>query len=139
MTDNSTRLDSALADAHLPALLMALVHLTGDAGLLTPERRAVYQPMAEPNEGGYSPKVQAEIRAIARQAIGAYFDGAPIPPEPSRETIRKMMDFVAGAEIPEHYVHFLMDELGLGGIDTKTPRWRRRRAAGRRRRTSRCW
>jgi 4-hydroxyacetophenone monooxygenase len=119
----AARLEGALADAHLPALLMSLVHLTGDAGLLTPERRAIYEPLAEPSEGGYSPKVQAEIRALAKTAISAYFDGAPIPPEPSRATIRKMMDFDAGADIPEHYVQFLMDELGLGGVDTKTPRW----------------
>jgi 4-hydroxyacetophenone monooxygenase len=123
MTPSSIDLEAALAEAHLPALLMAVVHLTGDAGLLTPERRAVYDPMAEPNLGGYSPDVQADIRARARRAIEAYLAGAPIPPEPSRETIRRMMDHVAGADIPEHYVEFLMDELGMGGLDTKTVRW----------------
>jgi 4-hydroxyacetophenone monooxygenase len=99
------------------------VHLTGDAGLLTSERRAVYDPLADANQGGYSERVQADIRAIAKAAIEAYRAGAPIPPEPSRATIRKMMNYVAGADIPEHYVEFLMDELGLGGPDTKTPRW----------------
>jgi 4-hydroxyacetophenone monooxygenase len=125
MTHASITLEGALADAHLPALLMALVHLTGDAGLLTPERRAVYDPAAEPNLGGYPERVQAEIRALAKAAIEAYRAGTPIAPEPSRETIRKMMDFVAGADIPEHYAPFLMDELGMGGPDTKTPRWDR--------------
>ena len=52
MTSRSEMLETALADAHLPALLMSLVHLTGDASLLTPERRAVYEPMAEPNIAG---------------------------------------------------------------------------------------
>ncbi|MDQ2859411.1 MAG: NAD(P)/FAD-dependent oxidoreductase [Pseudomonadota bacterium] len=126
MTPDSEALDRALAEAHLPALLMALVHLTGDEGLLTPERRAVYEPLnpfAEPREGGYAPSVQAAIRARAKAAISAHLAGAPLPPSPSPETIRKMMDFVAGADIPVHYAPFLMDELGLGGIDTKTPLW----------------
>jgi 4-hydroxyacetophenone monooxygenase len=123
MTASPANLDEALEAAHLPALLMALVHLTGDAGLLTPERRAVYDPMAEPNLGGYSQATQADIRARAKTAIEAYLDGAAAPPEPSRETIRKMMDFVAGADIPEHYVEFLSEELGMGGLDTKTVHW----------------
>src|SRR5450432_621129 len=123
---DSRTLDGALDEAHLPALLMALIHLTGDEGLLTPERRAVYEPLnpvAEPRQGGYPPEVQADIRARARAAIQAHLAGAPLPPSPSPNTIRKMMDFVAGADIPAHYAPFLMDELGLGGIDTKTPHW----------------
>ncbi len=116
-------LDAILADAHLPTLLMALVHLTGNPGLLTPEHRAVYEPLAEPREGGYSPQVQIDLRQRAKTAITAYLAGKPLAPEPDPETIRKMMDFIAGADIPEHYSPFLMDELGLGGIDTKTPRW----------------
>ncbi len=34
-----------------------------------------------------------------------------------------MMDWIAGADIPSHYAPFLMDELGLGEADTKTPDW----------------
>ncbi len=126
MTADSETLDRALAEAHLPALLMALVHLTGDESLLTPERRAAYEPLnpfAEPREGGYLPAVQVDIRARAKAAILTHLGGAPLPPSPSPETIRAMMDFVAGADIPAHYTPFLMDELGLGGVDTKTPHW----------------
>ena len=67
-------LDAILADAHLPTLLMCLVHLTGDASLLTDERRAVYDPELGPllaREGGYSPAVQAELKARAKAAIEA--------------------------------------------------------------------
>ena len=128
MTPSSFDLEAAIAEAHLPALLMSLVHMTGDAGLLTPERRAVYDPMAEPNLGGYSQETQADIRSRAKVAIEAFLAGAAIPPEPSRETIRKMMDYVAGADIPEHYVEFLTEELGIGGA------WTPRRCDGRARR-----
>lgn len=123
MNRESISLDTALADAHLPALLMTTVYLTGDASLLTPERRAAYDMLGDANQGGYSPAVQADIRALAKSAIEAWMAGAPIAPEPSRDTIRKMMDYVAGADIPEAYVEFLMDEMGMGGPDTKTPRW----------------
>ncbi|WP_293538991.1 NAD(P)/FAD-dependent oxidoreductase, partial [Phenylobacterium sp.] len=36
---------------------------------------------------------------------------------------RRMMSFVAGAEIPEGYADFLVDELSLGETNTKTPVW----------------
>lgn len=118
--------DDALDHAHLPALLMALVHLTGDEGLLADERRAVYDsldPAANPDEGGYSAQTQADIRARAKTAIAAHLAN-PKPSQPlSPQTLRCMMDFVAGAPVPEHYADFLLDELGVGVIDTKTPHW----------------
>jgi 4-hydroxyacetophenone monooxygenase len=123
MTPLSIPLDTALAEAHLPALLMAVVHLTGDASLLTPEHRAAYDPFVDANLGVYPEEVQADIRARAKSAIEAHLAGAAIAPEPSRATIRKMMDCVAGADIPEHYFEFLSEEIGMGGLDTKTVRW----------------
>ncbi len=54
----------------------------------------------------------------------AHLAGAPMPPPPSDETDRaRMMDFVAGAEIPEHYAPFLMEELAMSGEDPKRPDW----------------
>jgi 4-hydroxyacetophenone monooxygenase len=116
-------LDAALAEAHLPALLASLIHLTGDASLLTPERRPTYVFMADNAAGGYSPEVQADLKARARTAIKAYLEGAPMAPPLAPEVVRKMMDWVAGADIPDHYAPFLADELMLDGTSTKTPDW----------------
>ena len=116
-------LDEALAEANLPALLMSLVHLTGDATLLTDERRPVYEPMVDGKDGGYSPYLQADLRARAKSAIEAYLAGAPLPPPPSEVVVRRMMDWIAGSEIPSHYAPFLLDELQLTGLDTKAPDW----------------
>ncbi|HEY5070828.1 MAG TPA: NAD(P)/FAD-dependent oxidoreductase [Caulobacteraceae bacterium] len=123
MTDISDTLDDALAQAHLPALLMSLVHLTGDDSLLTTERRPAYVLLADGRDGGYPPKVQSDIRQRAKSAITDYLSGAPLPSQPTPTTVRRMMDWIAGVDIPPHYAPFLMDELGLGGIDTKSPDW----------------
>ena len=118
-----TTIDEALAQAHLPALLMSLVHLTGDAGLLTPERRPVYDMVADPALGGFSEAIQSDIRNRAHSAIEKHVAGAPLPPPPSPETVQRMMDWIAGADIPPHYAPFLTDELQLTGVDTKAPDW----------------
>jgi 4-hydroxyacetophenone monooxygenase len=116
-------IDEALAEAHVPALLMSLVHLTGDAGLLTSERRPVYDLTTDPALGGLSEAIQSDIRSRARVAVEAHLAGAPLPPPPSPETVQRMMDWIAGVDIPSHYAPFLTDELQLTGVDTKAPDW----------------
>ena len=73
--------------------------------------------------GGYSEEVQADIRSRAKAAIEAHLAGAPLPPPPSLATVRRMMDWIAGVDIPDHYAPFLLDELQLTGEDTKAPNW----------------
>jgi 4-hydroxyacetophenone monooxygenase len=122
--DLEAELDQALACAHLPALLMSLVHLTGDAGLLTPERRPSYDfVLSDGFDGGFPPEVRDDLRRRARAAILAHLKGAPLPPPPERTTVRRMMDWIAGVDIPAHYADFLIDELQLTGVDTKAPDW----------------
>jgi 4-hydroxyacetophenone monooxygenase len=123
-SDLKADLDEALAQAHLPALLMSLVHLTGDASLLSQARRPVYDfILSDGFDGGYPPDVQEDLRARARAAILAHLDGKPVPAPPDLATVRRMMDWVAGADIPAHYADFLIDELQLTGVDTKAPDW----------------
>jgi len=123
MTDDAVSLDDALADAHLPALVASLVHLTGDASLIGRDRWPMYDPFGEVKSGGYSDAAQAEIRGRAKAAIEARAAGAPLPPPPSQDVVRQMMNYVAGAEIPERYAAFLMEELKMSGEDAKRPDW----------------
>jgi 4-hydroxyacetophenone monooxygenase len=123
MEETSVTLDEALAAVHLPALAAALVHLTGDASLVARERRPGDPLVGDSRAGGCWYGGHAELRARAKLAMEAYLAGAPLPPQPSFETVRKMMDFVAGAEIPEHYAPFLMEELQMSGVDPKQPDW----------------
>jgi 4-hydroxyacetophenone monooxygenase len=116
-------LDSALEAAHLPALMTALVHLTGDDGHLKPEWRPSYAFMARADIG-VAEDEQAKMRAFARRVIEDYQAGrrtviADLP----KATIRRMMDFVTGVDIPEGYGDYLIDELALRGESSKDPRW----------------
>jgi len=117
-------LEQGLNEAHLPALLMSLVHLTGDAGLLEEFPRPVYDFFADGRLGGYSPEVQEKLRDRARAAIAKFRAGdRKVPAPPSAATVMKMMNFIAGVDIPEHYVPFLMEELSIDGVDAKHPVW----------------
>jgi len=123
MADDTIDLDEVLADAHLPSLAAALVHLTGDARLVSRDHWPVYDFFGDSKLGGYTEAWQAELRGRAKAAIEAHLAGQPLPPSPDAATLRQMMDFAAGAEIPEHYAPFLMEELQMSGVDAKRPDW----------------
>ncbi|MDP3748767.1 MAG: NAD(P)/FAD-dependent oxidoreductase [Phenylobacterium sp.] len=116
-------LDQALETAHLPALSAALVHLTGDTGWLRPEWRPTYTPLSR-GETGVPEEEQVKMRAAAKVAITAYLAGkAPMAAIPPPDVLHQMMNFVAGADIPEGYGDFLTDELAIDGHSTKDPNW----------------
>jgi 4-hydroxyacetophenone monooxygenase len=113
------RIEAALTEAHIPSLTHTLVHLTGDASLLA-ENRPTYDFFGD-GQGNLPPALQNTVRERAAAAISANLAGAPLPPPPDAATVRLMMDFIAGAEIPKHYVPFLVEELGLESADPKRP------------------
>ncbi len=116
-------LDAALEAAHLPALIAAMVHMSGDAEWLRPEWTPVYTPLSR-GETGLSDEVQAEIRAKAKATIGEYFSNGRLQAtNPENPTLRRMMDFVAGEPIPETYADFLIDELAIAGKSSKDPQF----------------
>jgi 4-hydroxyacetophenone monooxygenase len=116
-------LDQVLKEAHLPALMAALVHMTGDLDWLRAEWSPIYNPLVR-DDIGLREEEKDKIRLAAKGAIEAYLArGALALPEPDTATLRRMIDFVAGAAIPEGYADFLTDELALSGSSSKDPQF----------------
>jgi 4-hydroxyacetophenone monooxygenase len=123
MAELDVDLDEVLKEAHLPALMAALVHMTGETGWLKSEWTPTYNPLSR-GDIGLPEDEQAKIRDQAKAAIEAYLAGKPLQRvEPDLATLRRMIDFVAGAPIPEGYADFLIDELALAGRSTKDPQF----------------
>lgn len=117
ITADDATIKSALASANIPALMCALVHLTGDPSLLRGSIKPSAEFMGDP-QGGISEADQARMRRAALEAIIAYRDnGQALPAAPSLEVVREMIDFIAGQSLPEHYGPFLLGELGLNQED----------------------
>jgi 4-hydroxyacetophenone monooxygenase len=71
---NEEELAGILLEAHLPSLLMALVHLTGDTRFLGADFALTYGAFDD-GQGGLSPEKQVEIRAAAQEAIRTHLSG----------------------------------------------------------------
>ena len=117
ITEDDQTIRAALEEAHIPSLMVALVHLAGDAKLLRGDIKPEMSFLGDP-QGGITPEQQEEVRALALDALRSYRDsGCQLPPPPTAETVREMLDFIVAQEVSDDYVEFLMTELSLQGED----------------------
>ena len=116
-TDSDAAIGAAVAAAHVPSLLAALVHLTGSADHLDGFPLPVNDPSNIGDEqGGLPLERQAAARDLAVAALKHWRDdGCPPLPRPSVATVRRAMNYVAGGQVPETYEVFLTEELHLDG------------------------
>lgn len=118
ITEDDDFIGDALRDAHLPTLVAAIVHLTGDTSVLARDTPLVYE-MGADGQGGIPETERELIRQRALDAIRSFRDrGCPAPAAPSPEVMRALMDFITGSALPDHYVPFMLDELGIGQSTT---------------------
>ncbi len=115
--DDDLAIRAAIADAHYPSLAAALVHITGDLGLIHGGIAPVYEFFGD-GQGGLSEAQKSQIANLAVTTLGALRDHRlEFPDSPSQLTVRETMNFVAGTQIPERYEAFLLEELALEGDD----------------------
>jgi 4-hydroxyacetophenone monooxygenase len=115
ITEDDAFLAEALECASIPALMMSLIHLTGDASLLRGPIRP--RPAATTEaQGLLSEEEKDAVRARALEVLKTYRDGGcRLPPPPSPETIHEMMSFIVGERIPDEYLPMMLEEMALSG------------------------
>ena len=123
ITDDDATIAAALEDVSIPALMMSMVHMTGDTSILEGPLRPLGLYINEVQ--GFMPEEQqAQVRAQALEVIKTYRDGGcELPSMPSDETIRKMMCFMVAGDVPAEYVPMMLEEMELDGIDVRRPHW----------------
>ncbi|WP_176329295.1 flavin-containing monooxygenase [Paraburkholderia sacchari] len=123
ITQDDAVIERMLADASIPTLMMSIVHLTGDTSILKGAIRPKTPVMGEV-QGGLSEDERAPIRALALEALKKYRDGGcKLPAPPSAETIREMMNFIVGMDVPADYLPLVLEELALDGEDARVAKW----------------
>ncbi|HEV7734743.1 MAG TPA: NAD(P)/FAD-dependent oxidoreductase [Candidatus Binatia bacterium] len=123
ITEDDEFLARVLEHASIPTLMMSLVHLTGDTSLLRGTIRPGATIMGDV-DGGMSAEDKAAVRAMALDALRAYRDrGCTLPPPPSDDTVREMLSFMVGTEVPAAYVPMMLEEMALDGRDARDVAW----------------
>jgi 4-hydroxyacetophenone monooxygenase len=115
--NDDTALYRALRDAHVPSLMAALVHVTGDPRIIRGEIRPKNDFLADA-QGGLTAAQQEQIRALAFRVLRAFRDsGQKLPPPPSEEVIAELVNFMIGEKVSPGYTQFLLSELALTKAD----------------------
>ena len=103
---------AALEHANVPALLVTLIHLTGQMDVLDGPIRP-RQVWGDP-QMGLTDEQQAEIRARALPVIAALANGGGASGfRPAPEQVRDMASFLVGQSVGDDYLEFLLREVGL--------------------------
>ena len=113
------QLRQALGQAHVPALMAALVHLTSSGKHLRGEIRPFVEQLAE-EEDGLTDGAREAARAMAVIELLAYREaGCPKLAAPRESLIEETMHYVTGAEIPAAQMDLMREELNLFGEDRR--------------------
>jgi 4-hydroxyacetophenone monooxygenase len=113
----------ALEDASIPTLMMSMIHMSGDASLLDGALRPAGVFINE-YQGYMSEEDKATVRARALDVIRAFrAGGCRLPPQPSAETVQRMMNFIVASEVPADYVPMMLEEMELDGADQRSDAW----------------
>ncbi len=122
-TDDDAAIAAALEDVSIPCLLCSMVHLTGDPSWIRGELRPAGVFLNE-YQGYMSEPDKAEARRRALPVIAAYRDGGcRLPPPPSPEVLREMMEFLLLAPIPDDSVAMFVEDLQLDGPSWADTTW----------------
>ena len=116
VTEDDEAIRRALKEAHIPSLMAALVHITGDLSIIRGDIRPTNAFFGDA-QGGITEAQQEKIRGIALQALKKYRDqGHKLPPAPSADIV-EMVNFVIGTEVHGDYAEFLTAELAMDDND----------------------
>ncbi|GLZ38899.1 NAD(P)/FAD-dependent oxidoreductase [Actinokineospora sp. NBRC 105648] len=121
ITAGDDELRAHLAEADVPALLIAIAHLTGDFSLLRTDYADtgwLFRP-----QGGLPTARQEQVRERALAALARYRDqGCPPVPPPDESALARVAEWALGPGGAE-FAPLLAEEVVGAGDDPKVPGW----------------
>ncbi|WP_116368782.1 flavin-containing monooxygenase [Parahaliea mediterranea] len=124
ITESDADIREKLWELNVPALLMSIVHMSGDTSVLSrypaPRMMDVVAAGASGEqllEGGYTREQAAQIHEEVLAAIAAYQARGNQLPELDDTVVSELYTFMCGHELDERYENFIREEIALDGVD----------------------
>jgi 4-hydroxyacetophenone monooxygenase len=113
ITGGDHEIAEKLATVSVPALIAAVVVMTGDRSYL----RGPIKPrefLHNEFQGNLSDTEKAQLRGDALSAIRAWReDGCPVPAAPSDDVLREILDWIACEPVSDEYASLYIEEMDL--------------------------
>ena len=119
--DGDEVLRAAIDDASVPALLMSMVHMTGDLSILD-ELPRPFLLIAMDLQGAMSEPDKQTVRDKAFEIARDYRDrGCPPPFVPDEHQLRVMLDVISAGQVSGDLVDYIAADLRITGADQDGP------------------
>ncbi|MEB4209786.1 NAD(P)/FAD-dependent oxidoreductase [Mycobacterium sp. 94-17] len=119
--DSDEVIRAAIEEASVPALLMSMVHMTGDMGLLE-ELPGPFMLLAMDKQGAMSEADKETVRARAFDVIRQYRDrGCPVPFAPDETQMRSMLNTITVSDVADEYIDYIAADLRFSSADQAGP------------------
>ena len=119
--DSDEVIRAAVDAASVPALLMSMVHMTGDLGLLD-ELPGPFMLIAMDLQGAMSEPDKQTVRERAFDVIRDYRDrGCPPPFIPDEHQLRVMLNVMSAGQVTEEFIDYIAADLRVTDVDQKGP------------------
>ena len=121
-TPDHNRLQAALAEADLRVLLMVMFQISGEERWLQEPYRARRDvKLIADEDAGFTPEVQAEIRAAALQMLTDQAH-SPAHPVPDEALLERMMSVCLGEQVAPEYAPTMREQMGFAPVmESLTP------------------
>ncbi|MCZ6830230.1 MAG: NAD(P)-binding domain-containing protein [Gammaproteobacteria bacterium] len=129
ITEDRIYIAEALKGVNTAALIMSIVHMTGDTSILRgsirPKLMDVVAAGAEAEgdepfgEGGFTQEEMASVRAQALEAIESYRDRGCTLPTLDEDSVTEMFHYMSGRDLDTDYAAFVKEEIALDGVDCR--------------------
>jgi 4-hydroxyacetophenone monooxygenase len=120
--DGDEAIASALEDVSVPALLLSLVHMTGDPSWIRDNPLPALGSSAD-FQCGLTPEARADLRRRALPVIAAYRDAGCEPTPLPDELIGEMMTLFATMEIDDRMAAMFFEDMQFDGTDRRAITW----------------
>lgn len=120
--DDDATIAAALADVSVPALLLSLVHMTGDPSWIREWELPQLGSSAD-FQCGLTPEAQADIRDRALPVIAAYRDAGCEPVPLDRDLLLEMMSWFATRPVEGRLASFFFEDMQFDGADSRAVDW----------------
>ncbi len=115
ITESDVEIREALEQADTAAIMLTMVHLSGDMGILRGSVRPTTDFLAP--DDGVDEADRQRILDEAASMVAAFRDNPGGLFKPEGEELLEMLKFLTGQELNDEYVEFLTAELSMHGED----------------------
>jgi 4-hydroxyacetophenone monooxygenase len=120
--DGDEAIASALEDVSVPALLLSLVHMTGDPSWIRDNPLPALGSSAD-FQCGLTPEARADLRRRALPVIAAYRDAGCEPTPLPDELLGEMMSWFATKELDDRMAAMFFEDMQFDGTDRRAITW----------------